>query len=225
MKGCEIMAETKELTLFEGITEDHVEKMTQCFDTVTQVFQPKDTIMTYSDHLEKIGILTEGTAFLYTLDFEGRCNILEYFHAGDVFGEIFTLPIRDQGFFIEAESPCTVLFIQYSQLVKRCENACLHHSQLVSNLFQMVAKKSQQQTLHLNILSQRNMRSKLLVYFSYLHQLQNTNPIQLPMSYTSLANYLCVDRSAMMRELKQMKLANLIATEGTKVTLLEQPVS
>ena len=211
------MTGTKELTLFEGITEDHVEKMTQCFDTVTQVFQPKDTIMTYSDHLEKIGILTEGTAFL--------CNILEYFHAGDVFGEVFTLPIRDQGFFIEAESPCTVLFIQYSQLVKRCENACLHHSQLVSNLFQMVAKKSQQQTLHLNILSQRNMRSKLLVYFSYLHQMQNTNPIQLPMSYTSLANYLCVDRSAMMRELKQMKLANLIATEGTKVTLLEQPVS
>lgn len=217
------MAVTEEMTLFEGINDDHIEKMTQCFDTVTQVFQPKDTIMTYSDHLEKIGILTEGSAFLYTLDFEGRCNILEYFQTGDVFGEVFTLPIRDQGFFIEAETPCTVLFIQYSQLVKRCENACLHHSQLVSNLFQMVAKKSQQQTLHLNILSQRNMRSKLLVYFSYLHQLQNTNPIRLPMSYTSLANYLCVDRSAMMRELKQMKLANLIATEGTKVTLLEHP--
>ena len=217
------MAETDKLTIFDGIDKENVDKMTQCFDTVTQVFQPKDTIMTYADHLEKIGILTEGTAFLYTLDFEGRCNILEYLQAGDVFGEIFTLPIRDQGFFIEAESACTVLFIQYSQLIKRCENACLHHSQLVSNLFQMTAKKYQQQTLHLNILSQRNMRSKLLVYFSYLHQLQEKNPIQLPMSYTSLANYLCVDRSAMMRELKQMKLANLIATEGTKVTLLDQP--
>ena len=59
-----------------------------------------------------------------------------------------------------------------------------------------------------------------MMYFSYLQKLQGKNPIQLPMSYTSLANYLCVDRSAMMRELKQMKLAELISTEGTKVTIL-----
>lgn len=209
-----------DLTLFTGIDESSIKDMSVCFGTITKTFQPKETIMAYSDHLEKIGILLEGSAYLYTLDFEGRCNILEYFQPDDVFGEIFTLPIREQGYFIEAESTCTVLFIQYEHLVKRCENACLHHSQLVSNLFQLTAKKTQQQTLHLNILSQRNMRSKLLMYFSYLQKLQLKNPIQLPMSYTSLANYLCVDRSAMMRELKQMKLAGLISTEGTKVTIL-----
>ncbi len=209
-----------DVSIFTGIDKESIEQMTCCFDTSTQIFQPKETIMAYSDHLEKIGILLDGSAFLYTLDFEGRCNILEYFHKDDVFGELFALPIREQGYFIEADTACTVLFIQYAQLIKRCENACAHHSRLVSNLFGLTAKKSQQQTLHLNILSQRNMRGKLLMYFNYLHQEQGKNPIQLPMSYTSLANYLCVDRSAMMRELKQMKLANLIASQGTKVTLL-----
>lgn len=213
------------LTLFQGIDQKNINDMIHCFSSSTETFQPKDTIMAYSDHLEKIGILLEGSAFLYTLDFEGRCNILEYFQPDDVFGEIFTLPIKDDGFFIEAETTCTVLFIPYSQLVKRCENACQHHSRLVSNLFQITAKKSQQQTLHLNILSQRNTRCKLMVFFSYLQKVQKKNPIRLPMSYTSLANYLCVDRSAMMRELKQMKLANLISTEGTTVTLLNPSCS
>lgn len=42
----------------------------------------------------------------------------------------------------------------------------------------------------------------------------------LPFSLLKLANYLCIDRSAMMREIKKMKEEELIAIEGKRVTLL-----
>ena len=41
----------------------------------------------------------------------------------------------------------------------------------------------------------------------------------LPMSYTTLAEYLSVDRSAMMREMRKMREEGLICTEGRSVTL------
>ena len=42
----------------------------------------------------------------------------------------------------------------------------------------------------------------------------------LPFSLLKLANYLYIDRSAMMREIKKMKEEELIAIEGKRVTLL-----
>lgn len=42
----------------------------------------------------------------------------------------------------------------------------------------------------------------------------------LPMSYTTLAEYLSVDRSAMMRELKNLAEEGIIEREGKKLRIL-----
>jgi CRP-like cAMP-binding protein len=41
----------------------------------------------------------------------------------------------------------------------------------------------------------------------------------LTMSYTSLAEYLCVDRSALMREIKKLKEQNVIKVNKKTITL------
>jgi CRP-like cAMP-binding protein len=42
----------------------------------------------------------------------------------------------------------------------------------------------------------------------------------LPFTYTDLADYLSIDRSAMMRELKNLKDDGFIKTNGKKITLI-----
>ena len=63
-----------------------------------------------------------------------------------------------------------VLFIDYEHVIKRCENACHHHSQMVSNLLQMTALRSRQQTDRIYMLSRSSTRKKLI---AYLHSLVN----------------------------------------------------
>ncbi len=46
-----------------------------------------------------------------------------------------------------------VMFIDYEHVIKRCENACHHHSQMVSNLLQMTALQSRQQKDRIYMLS------------------------------------------------------------------------
>ena len=57
---------------------------------------------------------------------------------------------------------------------------------------------------------------------AYLHSLaaeKNKAKFKLPMSYTALAQYLSVDRSAMMREIKNLSDEGVIKRDGRNVEL------
>ena len=59
---------------------------------------------------------------------------------------------------------------------------------------------------------------------AYLHSLaaeKNTGKFKLPMSYTELAQYLSVDRSAMMREIKNLSDEGVLKRDGRNVELLK----
>ena len=58
---------------------------------------------------------------------------------------------------------------------------------------------------------------------AYLHSLaaeKNTGKLKLPMSYTALAQYLSVDRSAMMREIRNLTDEGVLRRDGRNVELL-----
>ena len=120
---------------------------------------------------------------------------------------------------MNAEEETKVMFIQYEHVIKRCENACHHHSQMVSNLLQMTALQSQQQLQRIYVLSRSSTREKLLAYLNHLSAKTHSQTLVLPMSYTVLAQYLSVDRSAMTRELKSLEKEGLLQKEGRHISL------
>ena len=69
-------------------------------------------------------------------------------------------------------------------------------------------------TINLNtrieILSKKSIRDKLLTYFNIISNRNFRKTFTLPFSLTDLADYLCVDRSAMMRELSHLKKEGFI---------------
>lgn len=111
------------------------------------------------------------------------------------------------------------MFIDYAHVIKRCENACWHHSQLVSNLLQMIALQSRQQVQRIYVLSRTTTRKKLLAYLESLSEELHSRKIRIPMSYTELAQYLSVDRSAMTREMKSLENEGMLAKDGRTVCL------
>ena len=60
------------------------------------------------------------------------------------------------------------------------------------------------------VVSKRTIREKLLAYLSIQAQLQDSRYFELPFGRVELAEYLCVDRSALTRELEKMKSDGLI---------------
>lgn len=72
------------------------------------------------------------------------------------------------------------------------------------------------------LLSRRTIREKLLCYLSMESCAQRSAVIKLPMSLSNLADYLCVDRSAMMRELKKLNQQGVIHSEKKTITITDK---
>ena len=207
------------VTLFSYITQEEQERMKVCFGMREACYENNETIMEYAHSMKKIGLLLEGQAVLYCCDEEGNQYMMDNLETDSVFGEPFLLPEESQHYYVCARGKTRVLFIDYEHVIKRCENACHHHSQMVSNLLQMTALHSRQQTDRIYMLSRSSTRKKLMAYLHSLAAEKNTGKFKLPMSYTALAQYLSVDRSAMMREIKSLSDEGVIKRDGRNVEL------
>ncbi len=139
---------------------------------------------------------------------------------GSVFGEELAFTgFRDGSALIECREDCRVIFMRYDQITKRCENACACHSQVVTNLFQLLSKKSLHLSRRIEVLARR-LRIREVVLFPATRRRARQPHAPLPFSLSMLADYISADRSAMMREMRKMREEDLISTEGRSVTLL-----
>ena len=205
----------KRRELLDNISMDALEKMIPCFRPIVRRYKKDEEIITYSGEEEKqhIAILQQGRAKLEVLNIDGEVFRLESYENGDVFGELFTLPINSNEYIVTAEEDCRVIYLDYTHVITPCEHICPFHTQLISNLFIMTAQKTQELSFHLSVLHQHSIREKLLCYLRYVRVASEKSIgeyFEIPMTLSKLADYLCVDRSAMMREMKSMKNDKLL---------------
>ena len=153
----------RDSALFTGVDEASCENMLRCFSAYEQRFSAGQTILTCGEQQDMIGVLLSGSAALLRLHADGNRTVLESMDEGSVFGEELAFTgFRDGSALIECREDCRVIFMRYDQITKRCENACACHSQVVTNLFQLLSKKSLHLSRRIEVLACRSIREKLL---------------------------------------------------------------
>ena len=84
-------------------------------------------------------------------------------------------------------------------------NKCSFHKEIEKNLPVLMMNNIIKLNTRIELLTNKNIRNKLLSYFNILSTSKLSKTFLIPFTYTDLADYLCVDRSAMMRELSHLK--------------------
>ena len=205
-------------SIFEGISEADIEKMLKCFEARKLTFKKDRTIVTNIINVKLIGIILSGTANMERYDYNGNRSIIEKLSPNSVFGEVFSRLGSDIS--VIATSDCEVLFIEYEHIIKKCKKGCLYHNILTNNMLKLLSQKIVELNERVEILSKRSIRDKLLSYFELLASSNPKRSFLLPFTYTDLADYLSVDRSAMMREIKNLKEDGFIQKNGKKITII-----
>ncbi len=199
--------------LFQDISDN-------CLRMQKKSFKKGQVVTTYMEKRKQICILTSGKADLIRYDLNGNKNIIERFYEGDIFGEaLYPVSINNE-LFVEATETCEILSFLYGDMRVKCRANCKFHNTLISNLFELTLKRTIQQNTRIEILSKRTIREKLLSYFSILSSKGFSKTITLPFSLTNLADYLSVDRSAMMREMKSLIDEGFIEKNRNQIKLL-----
>lgn len=178
-----------------------------------------ETITSYIENRKQICFLKKGRAELIRTDFHGDVTTLEYYNEGDLFGEIFYLMTSNMQLNVYAKEECTVLFIPYDFLLTRCNKNCKIHEKIEEEILEQIFKRVIVLTNHIEMLTKKSIRDKLLAYFANLSFQKSSKTFTLPLSLTSLSTYLNINRSAMMREMKYLEEEGFIKREKRRITL------
>ncbi len=197
--------------LFDGIEPENRTAMMACIGYYILPFRKGDIITLESETVSRIGIVLSGVVDMVKEDVWGNRTILMRLGQNELFGETFACGTENQSVVtFTVSEDATILFFPFGRAMHCCANSCEFHHRLIENLLRIIADKNQNLMRKLEVVSKRTIREKLLTYLSIQAQAQKSRYFQIPLGRGELAEYLCVDRSALTRELVKMKEEQLL---------------
>ena len=212
--------ERKKISLFEGLTEEEYGNVIERLGGTEKLHAKGDEIPVPDT---RAGVLLSGRISFVKTGQDGSRTIFDQLEKNDLFGGPAGVPLGGGSFLLAEEDSCA-LYIEYARLTAPDGTADPSIAKVLRNLSAVLTEKIRSLSAHLEILSRRTTRGKLLAYFSFLAAETGSTRFSIPFSQTSLADYLCVDRSAMLREIRVMKEEGLLEMDRRTVRILNAPL-
>ena len=197
--------------LFRGIEPQERKAMLGCIGYHIAAFRKGDIVAFEEENIRHIGIILSGSVDMVKEDLWGNKTMLVRMGKDELFGETFACGSDNLSVvtFLVSED-AKILFMPFDRVMHSCTMACRFHHRLIENMVSVIAAKNRDLMRKVEVVSKRTIREKLLTYLSIQAQTQNSRYLEIPLGRVELAEYLCVDRSALTRELAKMKEDGLI---------------
>ena len=237
--------------LFSGIESSDLYSMLNCVDAKTRTVRKGEIVLLAGDTPKHVGITLSGQLHIIREDYDGNRSLISVLEPGDIFAEALCCAgVTESPVSVVAYLDSNVLTMSFERVLGTCPNSCPFHKKLITNMLGLIARKNLMMQSHMEILSLKSVRARLLRYIeSFVHEpfVRDTTAhsgivndvytqasitskrsarnkgvtITIPLNREELANYLCVDRSALSHELMKMKKDGLIEYRKNEFTLLK----
>ena len=205
--------------LFNQISSGNQEKLLRILEAETLNFKKDSPILSIIKNDNFIGIILTWCVQIIRTDHNGVRTIIEELEENDIFGSTIS-SIKNSEYDIITKEDTKTIIIDYKNIINFPDNNKSYYSQFIKNLLEITTAKIEAKNERIEILTKKTIRNKLLEYFSIISKKHGTKYIYLPFTFTDLADYLAIDRSAMSRELKYLKEEGFIEIKGKRITLL-----
>ena len=221
----ELISAFQKHPMFDGIPLDDCDALMNCLGC-TQKYYRKDQIIPDKEILAmQIGIVISGCVHSLQEDVWGRRTFLSYTGDDGIFGvAMLGGAHEDRGFIFKAAEPTTVLYLPSGRIMHPCRNACSFHHRLSQNLLRLISRKNVDLTQKIEIISKPTIREKILAYLSMEAQKRGCMIFTVPLARSEMADYLCTNRSALSRELSNMKKDGILDYDQRTFHLLSSDV-
>ena len=206
--------------LFENINDKNIDKLKRILSASTISYRKNVNILSNVNKEDFIAIIDSGSVQFIFNDYDGNKSILEEIGVGGIFST-FTHPISSEEIACITKQDTQITYIDYEEITANDEIIKdSFYIIFIKNLIKILGEQVSSKNQRIELLTKKSIRDKLLEYFKIQVQVKSNKTFIMPMSFTELASYLSVDRSAMSRELKNLKTEGFIKTNGRKITLL-----
>ncbi|MCM1226980.1 MAG: Crp/Fnr family transcriptional regulator [Clostridium sp.] len=199
----------KKCVTFRDIPQERYKDVLSCLNARFVHYEKEEMIRKPGDD-KLAGIVIRGTAKLILQSESGGQMSIAYYTVGEMFNKDTACTGRTENFSqVWALTDCSILFLDLSVLFAEEKITCRFKKRVAVNLLRDLAEHSMQLNDKLRILAQKRLRDRIKVYLQMLPVSDNSEII-IPFNRNELAEYLCVDRSALSRELGRMQDENII---------------
>ena len=203
--------------LFYNIKSNEKEKILSYLEANTLRYKKNTTILSNQKKDNIIGIVVSGYVQIIKTNYNGTDNIIEELEEGAIFGTIMS-SLSNNDYNLVTKEDSTIILIYFDSIIKNSLNY-KYYNQFLKNLLGIMFNKISNNNNRIEILTNKTIRNKLLAYFRIISKKNKSKIIYLPYNYTDLADYLAIDRSAMYRELKNLKDEGSIEINMKKIKL------
>lgn len=200
-----------ELSLFSGIEPNNLSCILRCVGSYQRAYKKGEFIFLSDQAIKCIGVVIKGQVHMIKEDISGNKTILAIIKKGQIFGETFACGntfVSTVSFASASDSE--IMFLPFNKVIRTCTSSCEFHHKLIENMIFLMAKKNVQLMERVEITSQKSLREKIMTFLNIQAEKQQARHIVVDMSRQDWADYLCVNRSALSRELANMKSEGII---------------
>ncbi len=197
--------------LFLGMDRQGIAEVLTCLRARFKTYTKGEILLLAGDNVPELGIVLSGGVVIEREDANGVRTIITKVERGELFAEAFACagtlhsPVS-----VTAGTQSEVLWLPATGIVSVCPRSCAHHTRLVENMMHLLARKNLLMHERLELLSKKTIRERITTYLGMQSRRQGSARFVIPFSRTELADYLCVDRSALSRELGAMRNEGLV---------------
>lgn len=204
-----------------GIAEHEISTLLGCLSAQERTYARNEFVLRFGEHVDSVALVLTGVVHIIQEDFWGNRHLMAQVRPGQVFAESYACT-QGATLFISAVTvePTSVLYLNVRKIMTTCSVNCEFHTRLIRNLLASLAEKNLRMNEKLLHIVQRTTREKLLSYLSAESQRQNRGSFSIPFNRQQLADYLCVDRSAMSNELSKLRDEGLLTFDRNHFSLL-----
>lgn len=207
---------------FMGVPFDEIENLVNANTGYQTTYQRGEILIREGERWNSIAVVLEGKVSVKQLFKDGSESIVHLLCENDVIGMEFLqkADYRSQFYYVAEED--TVLYgIHKWHFSDHRQLGAKVSFQLLKNLIGILSHENIRQQRRLDVMSAKNLRGKILAYLFYEQKKRKSDSFEIPYGREALASYLCVNRSALSRELGRMEADGIIKVKGKKFTLLQ----
>ena len=210
----------KRSQLFDGIGADNLSALLSCLGARRVRLAKGEPLLRTGEKADRFGIVLTGSLAVSTCDADGRRTLVKLIKAPEVVAAAQVLSGADAiSVDVEANEDSVVLLLKAARIVTPCENACAFHVRLVRNIMRTLAVKTLELNRKIEILSHRSTQNRLMAYLHSIAQQKGTVEFDIPFDRQQLADYLCVERSALSAEISRLSKLGLVSSRKNHFAL------
>ena len=183
---------------------------------------PKGAVLIDTDTVvDFAGVVTAGEINTFKPDTDGRLNLIRKIRVFELFGlDIASTPSRLSPLITVCATDAEVITFPYARISEPGPIPDHLRCTMLKNILELTANENMRQLYKIDILSRKSLRERILLYLTLQARRKKTHDLFIPFNREEFAAYLCVDRSALSRELSRMQDEGLIEFEKNRFRLL-----